>query len=333
MLNQMPYQPLQAYIDEKSIQEHVQSWQQILLSPGSQPFIISQMEIACLEFCIELLNQKIKVHEYKSLLVLKVAHFMVVQKVLWLDPEYIDIIYLWAAATQLGSRTGDAADDGLGLIIEDPGYANSTFGLKIHYNTTALEQVTWIGEEQLLYKEMEFTMGQFSDHDQWPAIPWDRLFDNPSKDIPGWSFLQDPHTPWPVAGGTWLVDWMAREPPVARAFLTQGAVSPTKLEKYFQQVARFKEKLAVAIHLTSSALARAPELLSIYMVVFVTAYHKGFHTSNDIKIIHHMKLATINTEELDGMGDIIDKEPSHTTHMAGMLYSRESTGLTNSATT
>ncbi|KAL4996641.1 hypothetical protein BDV10DRAFT_186882, partial [Aspergillus recurvatus] len=248
--------------------------------------------------------------------VLKVARFMVVQKALWLDPQHLDIIHMWAAAAEQGSWTGDAADDNLGLIMEDEGYADSpepilssppssplasgphgmslgriprsrrlpfqagvdwmvqqfmvrgqhgpvevlldwrTFGLKIDYNTTAPGHVTWMGQERLLYKEMDFTMGQFRgfvhgvvgaaqelmagllcqpDREQWPAIPWDRLFDNPTEGTPGWSFLRDPRTPWPVAGGTWLVDRMAREPAVARAFITQGAVSPNKLQKYFQQ--------------------------------------------------------------------------------------------------
>ncbi|KAL5042126.1 hypothetical protein BDW71DRAFT_155206 [Aspergillus fruticulosus] len=215
MPNQTPYQPLRAYMDEKSIQEHVRPWQQILLfiirtqtdwpwrrkkpgyvmtarqqktwrrlwqmamqaepapepaaepaaepephwspdpmAPGDldpsriEPFIMTPMETACLEFCIELLNQKIKVHEYEIPLVcamavlgqgerawhdftsyppiisrvLKVARFMVVQKALWLDPQHLDIIHMWAAATELSTWTGDAADDYLGMIIEDEGY-------------------------------------------------------------------------------------------------------------------------------------------------------------------------------------------------------------------
>jgi hypothetical protein len=68
-------------------------------------------------------------------------------------------------------------------------------------------------------------------------------------------------------------------------------------------VARFKEKLAVAIHVTGGQPARAPKLSSIQhvntqashyqnvfikdgMVTLVTAYHKGFHASNNIKLIH-----------------------------------------------
>ncbi|KAL4860279.1 hypothetical protein BDV12DRAFT_205359, partial [Aspergillus spectabilis] len=211
MPDQLPHQPLRAYMDEKSIQDHVRPWQQILLffirtqtdwpwkkkkpgyimtprqektwqrlwqmamttnidttatpepDPRSSPdpmevdgpdparmqlFIMSELETACLEFCIELLNQKIKVHEYESPLVcamavlargekawlgpesyppiisrvLKVARFMIVQKALWLDPQPMEIIRMWVAANEQSSWRGDSADDELGLIA-DEGYA------------------------------------------------------------------------------------------------------------------------------------------------------------------------------------------------------------------
>ncbi|MCN0155273.1 RecQ family DEAD/DEAH box helicase [Salinispora arenicola] len=477
MPGQTPHTPLQAYMDEKSIQDHVRPWQQILifitrtqtrwLWQGKEPryimtsrqrktwqrlwqaamqvvhgtvaspvpddgraspdpmdpaeegsgfrvrvagFRMTRVETACLEFCIELLNQKIQVHEYESALVcsmavlgrgvktwldpdsyppiisrvLKVARFMVVQKALWLDPQPMGIIEMWAGQAEQGSWAGDAADHDLGMIMEDEGFAEGaaegpipssppssihsqdaapisrmsrhgrmpfqtgvdvmvgkfmvrgqhgpvevlldwrTYGLKVHYNTTAPGHVTWMGTERLLYKNLDFTMGQFRgmvhglvqaargllggllcepEPRQWPAIPWDGLFDNPSEATPGWSFLSDQRTQWPVPGRHWLIDRIAQEPGVARTFVTQGGLSASKTMKYFQQVARFKEKLAVAVHLTSGAPARAPELLSVQhvntdtnvrrniyiedgMVVLVSAYHKGFYSSNDVKIIH-----------------------------------------------
>ncbi|KAL4923112.1 uncharacterized protein BDV17DRAFT_285675 [Aspergillus undulatus] len=234
--NQIPHQPLRAYMDETSIQDHVWPWQQILLfiirtqtdwpwkkkpgyrlwqlamqagqGPGLQDAQSAQDPRTCLEFCIELLNQKIKVHEYKSLLA-------------WLGPEsYPPIIsrVFKAAAAEQGSWTGDTADSDLGLIMEDKGFAEGldiilsppsslesshampigrtprtqrmpfqagvdwmvqkfmvrgqhgpvevlldwrTFSLKIYYNTTAPGHVTWIGQEQQLYKNMNFTMGEF----------------------------------------------------------------------------------------------------------------------------------------------------------------------------
>jgi hypothetical protein len=36
-----------------------------------------------------------------------------------------------------------------------------TYGLKIHFNTTAPGHVTWHGQDELLYKNVRFTMRQF----------------------------------------------------------------------------------------------------------------------------------------------------------------------------
>ncbi|KAL6228648.1 hypothetical protein BDW75DRAFT_246487 [Aspergillus navahoensis] len=50
--------------------------------------------------------------------VLKVAHFMVVQKALWLDPQHMEIMSMWAASTEHGFSTGDAADDEVAMVID-----------------------------------------------------------------------------------------------------------------------------------------------------------------------------------------------------------------------
>jgi hypothetical protein len=93
------------------------------------------------------------------------------------------------------------------------------------------------------------------------------------------------------------------EPAMQRQFMRRGQMQAQLVAQYLARVARFKEKLAVAIHITGGQPARAPELLSIQhvntqasrhrnvfiedgMVTLVTAYHKGFHASNDIKLIH-----------------------------------------------
>ena len=33
------------------------------------------------------------------------------------------------------------------------------YGLKVYYNTTAPGYVTWMGQERLLYKNLDFTIG------------------------------------------------------------------------------------------------------------------------------------------------------------------------------
>ncbi|KAH1303883.1 hypothetical protein KXX47_008497, partial [Aspergillus fumigatus] len=140
---ELPHQPLLAYMDATSVWKHVQLWQQILgffarmqhpqawQSPVYQftawqqqkwarlwqlPWLLEQQEQACLEFCVELLNQRHRTHEYKSALVcamavlgcgvdgwrdadsyppilsrvIKIARFFVMEKALWLDPSTDD---------------------------------------------------------------------------------------------------------------------------------------------------------------------------------------------------------------------------------------------------
>ncbi|KAH2279565.1 hypothetical protein KXV50_005080, partial [Aspergillus fumigatus] len=125
-----------------------------------------------------------------------------------------------------------------------------------------------------------------------PAIPWTALYDDPSQSQAGWNFVQDARTQWPVDGTHWMIDRLRAEPAMQRA-----------IQQYWQRVAQFKEKLAILVHVTAGQPARALELLSIQhcntansyrrniyikdgMVTFVMAYHKGFHASNDVKIIH-----------------------------------------------
>jgi hypothetical protein len=83
-----------------------------------------------------------------------------------------------------------------------------TYGLKIHYNTTAQGHVEWVGRDELLYKDMQFTMAQFRSmvhglaaearrllqeellfgeqcSKAVPSIPWDQLRDDPSNKQPG----------------------------------------------------------------------------------------------------------------------------------------------------
>ncbi|KAF9882558.1 hypothetical protein FE257_007183, partial [Aspergillus nanangensis] len=191
--NQLPYQPLLPYMDETSIQKHVQPWQQILafiartqqphdwgspaydftprqrrkwdhlweliqqpevpiapdLDEALRPWIMPPREQACLEFCVELLNQRPRTHEYESVLicamavlgrsetgwrdpesyppiisrVIKIARFMVVQKALWLDPAVSHIIEMWQKKQTGVSWALISADDELDDI--DEGYVSS----------------------------------------------------------------------------------------------------------------------------------------------------------------------------------------------------------------
>ncbi|EED17272.1 hypothetical protein TSTA_023260 [Talaromyces stipitatus ATCC 10500] len=157
------------------------------------------------------------------------------------------------------------------------------YGLKIHYNTTTEGHVGWQNHDELLYKDLQFTMSEFrgmvdrTTREAWrilmedllqcspedaPAIPWDWLYDNPH---------------------------IQRHPALRRKFMHADEQT-------------FLEKLIACTQFTWGQPARAPELLSIChensqaggirnvfiedgLVVLVTKYHKGYQMSGDIKII------------------------------------------------
>jgi hypothetical protein len=114
-----------------------------------------------------------------------------------------------------------------------------TYGLKVHYNSTSPGHVMWMGEDQLLYQQIAFTMGDFrgfahglvtaaqdilgqlcmQPYNQMPPIPWTALYDDPSESQPGWNFLQDAQTRWPVNGPRWMINWVRAEPAMQQQFM------------------------------------------------------------------------------------------------------------------
>jgi hypothetical protein len=202
-----------------------------------------------------------------------------------------------------------------------------TYRLKVHYNSTTPGHVGWMNQDQLLYKELNFSMGDFKGfihglvgatkqllHEELlfateggsvPLIPWREIRDDPTQRGHGWSFLKDTRTQWPVEGSQWLMDRVRSEGGLQRRFTEAhaGRLRMGAIDSYLQRVVRFREKLAIAVHVSGGQPARAPELLSIRhyntdsgghrnifvedgLVVFVTQYHKGFFASNDTKVIH-----------------------------------------------
>ncbi|KAK1920515.1 hypothetical protein P3342_008276 [Pyrenophora teres f. teres] len=179
-----------------------------------------------------------------------------------------------------------------------------TYGLKIHYNTTTRGHVEWTNGDELLYKELHFSMAQFrgmlmfsSKAAPVPAVPWESIRDNPTDERPGWNFLKDHRTSMPVNGERWLFERVGESASIRSRFMkpgTQSGVDRQAVERYMDRVVEFREKLAVLMHMTGGQPARGPELLSGHrnifiedgMVVFVTRYHKGYKVSGDVKIIH-----------------------------------------------
>ena len=155
---------------------------------------------------------------------------------------------------------------------------------------------------------------------QKPAIDWESMVDNPTESRVGWSFLDDERTKWAVDGQWWLYERMIKEQHLREQFIDEsgsgsggsrggrGRGRSPKLkedaaEAYQRHVDRFKELLLILMHVCGGQLARAPEILGIRwrnieqggirnifiedgLVAFVTGYHKGYRSSNDIKIIY-----------------------------------------------
>ena len=243
-------------------------------TPESSTPLLTPIQRACLDFCIELLNQRVVHREYDCALVcamailgvrdqggwrtpedyppilskvIKLARFMVVRKAMELaapdeeaeptssmQEEDWDSAYGGSPSPSPISKKGclqwvtQMMDQFMVRGSQGPMQWMldlRTYGLKIHYNTTTEGHVMWQNEDELLYKDVKFTMRQFRgmvDHtvrdaqrilmedllqcapNQVPAIPWDQLYDNPFNEDPQWSFVQDPRTPWPVDGTSWL---------------------------------------------------------------------------------------------------------------------------------
>ena len=143
-----------------------------------------------------------------------------------------------------------------------------------------------------------------------PPIPWEKIKDNPLNSNPSFNFLQDDRTDMGLANpDRWLFDHIANSPPWAshfgRATVARGRFKWKNKEvlAWLSQISSFLEKLLLLFHLTGGQPARAPEILSVRahngintgrrnvffedgLICFVTYYHKGYSTSNTLKIIH-----------------------------------------------
>lgn len=205
-----------------------------------------------------------------------------------------------------------------------------TYGLKVHYNTTSRGHVEWMGKDELLYKNVHFTMAQFrgmvhgvqaeakrllveellfcgkQTAGQVPKIPWEQLRDNPTDERPGWNFLHDQRTRMPVDGEKWLFERVGQDASVRERFIkpgTRSGIDRKEVERYMDRVIAFREKMAVLVHIAQGQPARWLELASVRhsntvkgghrnmfiddgMVAIATRYHKGYHLSGDVKIIH-----------------------------------------------
>jgi superfamily II DNA helicase RecQ len=141
-----------------------------------------------------------------------------------------------------------------------------------------------------------------------PSIDWVSLADNPAEQSMGWSFLKDVRNQFntTVAGREWVARRVV-DGPLSQEFIQSSDARGvqwrrTRVDQYYRAVVRFQEQLLVLMHLTGGQAARAPEIISIRhqnssnggvrnifiddgLVLFVTAYHKGYEYSEKAKLI------------------------------------------------
>lgn len=141
--------------------------------------------------------------------------------------------------------------------------------------------------------------------DQFPHIDLASIQDDHSDDTRGYSFLTDARNQWTVDGKTWLRDRMMADAAL-RSRWTRDSPQPFKteaVEEYGRWVEEFRTLLLVLVHMTSGMPARSTELVGIRfentiqggvrnifvqdgMVFFITIYHKGYRSSDMVKLIY-----------------------------------------------
>ncbi|KAL8740051.1 MAG: hypothetical protein Q9190_007204 [Brigantiaea leucoxantha] len=330
--------------------------------PIKKPGKLSELEEACLRFCIELLNQRFKNYEYEGALVcalavlglsntgwespatyppklsamIKMARFMVIQEAVRMNQVEIikkgkhketGIIPIIKKLTSKMMVRGSRGPMQWMLDLR-------TYGMKTHYSITSAGNTDWVGES-ILYKNIEMSMHGFrkmvhdlvketrriltedllmletrndqteEESNALPQIPWQELRDNPVDERPGWNFLQDQRTQWPVDGKKWLWGRIGKSEKLRSQFYQarQLRINQKGVDQYMKQVQMFRSKLLVLVHITGGQPARGPEILSIRhentlrggqrnvfiengLIVFVTRYHKGNQVDGTLKVIH-----------------------------------------------
>jgi superfamily II DNA helicase RecQ len=305
----------------------------------AKPKPLTSIQKACLDFCVELLNQTISQREYDSALVcalavlgikedgwkgpdqyppilssiIKIARFMLVQKALEImSPDGKDAFNndrpydfgFEETSHPVPAPVGKEHKGCLQLVARmmDTFMVRGshspmqwmldlrTYGMRIHFNTTATGHIGWHGHDEILYKNVQFNMSQFRSFvhglveqcrqimeeellfcgkttgEKMPKVPWKSIRDNPTNEQPGWNFLRDQRTKMPVDGQTWLFDRIGRDNTIRRRFSrvgSQSGVNQEGVRAYMEQVVKFQEKLLVLMHITGGQPARAPEILSI----------------------------------------------------------------------
>ena len=318
-------------------------------TPEATPW--SRIQRACLEFCIELLNQRIHNNEYDMALIcgtavlgvrpfgggcrdpesyppilsaiIKIAHFLVVQQAEQISRPIDNDDALSPCSSPCDFEDSGYESNGIndnGTRSRHPTKRRShhrssfewvrtmmdsfmvrgsaspiqwmldlrTYGLKIHYNTTAVGHVNWKDKYTLEYKAIRFNMDQFREmvhqlvestrrtlfedmlfaqsREELPHIPWEVLFDNPTNSEVGWNFINDQRSRFPIDGRGWLSERIQSQSKLRDPFVRKdaaGGIDRERMRDWMRKVARFRGLLLILMHISGGQPARGTEILSV----------------------------------------------------------------------
>ncbi|RSL82730.1 hypothetical protein CEP52_016890 [Fusarium oligoseptatum] len=158
-------------------------------------------------------------------------------------------------------------------------------------------------------RELLTTLTMVEDVDQLPRIPWSSVEDDHSEDKIGYSFLDDDRNgEWMHAGKNWIMRKIGESQVYRKSWIDDKREDGKPfhhraVQTYEQTVNQFMERLFMLMHMVGGQPARATEILGIRhintvnggvrnifahngMTCFVTAYHKGFRATGQVKVIH-----------------------------------------------
>ncbi|KAK7986869.1 Bloom syndrome protein-like protein [Apiospora saccharicola] len=199
------------------------------------------------------------------------------------------------------------------------------YGIAIASGTASSADIQWEGQK-VMYGKVSFTMPQFiqfvqnltselrrtmlsllfiEDGSDLPSVPLTGLQDDLTDFRPEYSFLVDPRNICftSCTGPDWLVQRITRQKSLCTAWFNGETIQPRVLEEYADLVDRFRTTLLLLMHIAGGQPARATEILSIRhrntsyggcrnifiskgLVCFMTLYHKGARSKQNVKIIH-----------------------------------------------
>ncbi|KAF6815375.1 hypothetical protein CMUS01_12464 [Colletotrichum musicola] len=179
-----------------------------------------------------------------------------------------------------------------------------TYGMHIQYNTAVASVIDWVGE-RVSYWRVRFTIGQLSDalyelvRETRGLLGEATLTSTPDRE--GWSAIEDDHSETKV-GYSFLSDdrnnWWGIEGDSIGSQFDERAV-----RDYGHTFEQLRERLWMLLHILGGQPGRATELGGLRtvnttnggvrnifvhdkIVCFVTAYHKGYRTTGQAKVIH-----------------------------------------------